>query len=67
MKRGIEGELHVSMKMKMKMERGVILDKHRGYLSLWDRGLKILEILFGSWKLELVCAPLSREELGEIS
>jgi len=67
MKRGIERESLVSTRMRTKMGKEVILDKDRGYLSLWDRGLKILEILFGSWKLELVCAPLSREELGEIS
>jgi hypothetical protein len=65
MKRGIGGELLVFMKMKMKMGRGVILGKDRvmGCLNLWDRGLKIPEILLGSWKLELVCP--SYFEAGE--
>ena len=65
MKRGIEGESLVFMKMRMKMGRGVILDKDRvtACRNLWDRGSKILGILLGNWKLELVC--LSYSEGGE--
>jgi len=62
MKRGIGGELLASMRMRTKMGRGVILDKHRvtACRNLWDRGSKILEILLGNWKLELV-RPLNIE------
>jgi hypothetical protein len=57
MKRGIGGELLVFMNMRMRTKtgRGVILVKDIHSKRLWDRGLKILETLLGSWKLELVC------------
>jgi hypothetical protein len=71
MKRGIERGLDVFMKMKM--GRGVMcplplwpmgmnMDRGLGMVmimdSLWVRGLKILGILFGSWKLESVSLVL---------
>jgi hypothetical protein len=39
------------------------LDKDIHSKRLWDRGLKILGILLGNWKLEWVCP--SYFEVGE--